>query len=149
MKKYVFFCLLALMSVGFVSCNKDKVPFHKETVDLVVKASNWEFDTGANMYFCHFDVPALTADVYNYGEISVSREYNSGTAKAYQVALPETTYQSVDLDNGDGTTSPYYYQQHIDYATGIGFVEVFCTISDFYYDDFNPGAMLFRLQMIW
>jgi hypothetical protein len=149
MKKYVFICLLAILAIGFTSCNKDSVPFHKETIDLVVKADNWEFDEEANMFFCRFEVPSLTEKVYNFGEVSVSREYNTGTPKAYQVILPETTYQAVDLDNGDGTTTPYYYQQHIDYATAIGFIDIFCTISDFYYNDFNPGNMLFRLQMSW
>lgn len=148
MKKYVFICLLALVAVVFTACNNND-PLRKKTVDLVVNTNNWEFDNSANMFFCHFNVPEMTAEVYNYGEVSISHEYNPGTQNAYQIALPETVYRQEDLDNGDGTTSPYYYQQHLDYAIGVGFVEIFCTISDFYYKDYTPDAMLFRMQITY
>lgn len=148
MKKYVFICLLALVAVVFTACNNND-PLRKKTVDLVVNTNNWEFDNSANMFFCHFNVPEMTAEVYNYGEVSISHEYNPGTQNAYQVALPETVYRQEDLDNGDETTSPYYYQQHLDYAIGVGFVEIFCTISDFYYKDYTPDAMLFRMQITY
>ena len=158
MKKYVFICLMAL--VGMVSCTYNypsgegctcdpSTHLNKKTIDLRVAQSQWEFDNSANMYFCHFDVQELTKAVYDNGEISIHREYNSGTDKAYQVALPETTYKAEDIDNGDGTYSTVYYQQHIDYAFGVGFVEIFCTISDFYYEGFTPEAMLFRLQLTY
>ena len=149
MKKFIVISLLALVGVMFTACDNMNTPKQKRTVDLVANKNAWTFDDGVNMYFCHFDVPELTAQVYNYGEVSVNREYNNGTPNAYQVALPETSYIAIDLDNGDGTTSPYYYQQHIDYAYGIGFVEVFLTISDYYYEDFAPEAMIFRMQMTY
>ena len=149
MKNKVFICLLAVMTMlGFTSCQKG-VQMAKKTTFLEVRASQWEFDKGANMFYCHFEVPELSSDVYENGEVSVSREYNTGTKNAYQVALPETTYKEIALDNEDGTTSPYYYCQHIDYAYGVQFVEVFITISDFYYDDFSPESMVFRLQLTW
>ena len=150
MKKYVFICLMALIGIAMTSCQgNEPCKFNKQTVDLSVKQSQWEFDDSANMFYCHFDVPAITANVYDYGEFSIHREYYSGTQKAYQVALPETTYKYEDIDNGDGTYSTVYYQQHLDYAIGVGFVEVFCTISDFYYEGFTPEAMLFRLQLTY
>ncbi len=144
MKKYVFISLLALVALVFTGCQSADAPQHKKTVDLVANASSWSFDDGANMYYCHFDVPEITSKVYNYGEFSVNREYNSGTPRAYQVTLPETTYLQADVEGGT-----VFYQQHLDYAIGVGFIEVFCTISDFYYDDFSPDAMLFRLQMTY
>ena len=159
MKKYLIIGLLAVMGLGMMSCSGSScdckhepvIPcqFNKKTIDLVAKTTDWSFDTGAKMYYCHFDLPELTSDIYNYAEVSVNREYNSGTPNAYQVALPETTYLSVDLDNEDGSTSPYHYQQHLDYAFGVGFIEIFCTISDLYYEGFTPDAMLFRLQLTY
>ena len=151
MKKSIIICLTAFAVIaGFTSCKKGEAcRFNNYTQDLIVNAGQWEFDNGANMYFCHFDVEELTAEVYNYGEVSVSREYNTGTKNAYQVALPETSYKQILLDNPEGSADPYYYQQHIDYAFGVGFVEVFVTISDFYYDDYQPENMLFRLQLTW
>ena len=154
MKKYLLIGLVAMMGLGMTGCtinssNEPSERMHKQTIDLNVKASSWIWDAGANMYYCHFDLPELTSDIYNYAEVSVNREYNSGTPNAYQVALPETTYLSVDLDNEDGSTSPYHYQQHLDYAFGVGFIEIFCTISDLYYEGFTPDAMLFRLQLTY
>ncbi len=155
MKKYVFICLMAVVAAGMTSCNNDKectcVPcqFRQQTLDLVVLQKDWQFDNKAKMYFYRFDVPELTAEIYNYGEVSINREYNNGTQNAYQVALPETTYRVAELDNGDNTYSPYYYQQHVDYAYGIGFVEIAVTISDFFYDDFTPENMIFRMQMTY
>ena len=151
MKKYLFMCLVAVAALGLTSCDtcdcrhEQNTPYYlnQKTVDLVAKTTNWEFDNGANMYYVHFDVPELTSSIYDYGEVSVNREYNSGTNKAYQVALPETTYL---VDTVGGTT---YYQQHVDYAYGVGFVEIFCTISDFYYEDFTPEQMRFRVQLTY
>ena len=97
------------------------------------------------MFFCHFTVDMLTAEVYNYGEVSVSREYNSGTNKAYQVALPETSYK-VEQDG----ENKFYYAQLVDYAYGVGFIEVFYTISDYFYPEgFTPEGMVFRAQLTY
>jgi len=149
MKKYVIISLLVLAGVVFTSCEPREPQMRKKTIELVVKPNLWQFDNSANMYFCHFDVSELTANVYNYGEVSINREYNSGKSDAYQVALPETSYLIDYLDNGDETSSPYYYQQHIDYAYGVGFAEIFLTISDYYYEEYTPEAMLFRLQLTY
>lgn len=141
--------MMAVMGVLLSGCEKGQ-PFHKKTIDLTVTSAQWDFDQSANMFFCHFDIPELTENVYNYAEVSVSHEYNSGKNNAYQVALPETTYKveyEVNEATGD-TTNTFYYAQHLDYAYGVGFVEVFCTISDYFYPEgWTPDAMLFRLQM--
>ena len=130
----------------------EECKFNKKTVDLVVTQDKWTFDEGANMFFCHFNVPELTEQVYNYGEVSVTREYNSGTKNAYPVALPETSY-TVEYENAENTgevLNTFYYAQHVDYAFGIGFVEVFYTISDFFYPEGEkPEGMLFRLQLTY
>lgn len=141
--------MMAVMGVLLSGCEKGQ-PFHKKTIDLTVTSAQWDFDQSANMFFCHFDIPELTENVYNYAEVSVSHEYNSGKNNAYQVALPETIYKveyEVNEATGD-TTNTFYYAQHLDYAYGVGFVEVFCTISDYFYPEgWTPDPMLFRLQM--
>ena len=149
MKKYLLIGLLAMMGLGMTSCtfNSSSEPsgskIHQKTIDLNVKASSWIWDAGANMYYCHFDLPELTSDIYNYAEVSVNREYNTGSSKAYQVALPETTYLRTVVNNQD-----YFYQQHIDYAYGVGFVEIFLTFSDYVYDQ-QPNPMVFRMQLTY
>ena len=136
------------MGLGMTGCtiNSSSEPserMHKQTIDLNVKANSWVWDAGANMYYCHFDLPELTGDIYNYAEVSVNREYNTGSSKAYQVALPETTYLTEKVNNQD-----YFYQQHIDYAYGVGFVEIFLTFSDYVYDQ-QPDPMVFRMQLTY
>ena len=148
MKKYLLIGLVALMGLGMTGCtiNSSSEPserMHKQTIDLNVKANSWVWDAGANMYYCHFDLPELTSDIYNYAEVSINREYNTGSSKAYQVALPETTYLTEKVNNQD-----YFYQQHIDYAYGVGFVEIFLTFSDYIYDQ-QPDPMVFRMQLTY
>lgn len=148
MKKYLLIGLVAMMGLGMTGCtiNSSSEPserMHKQTIDLNVKASSWIWDAGANMYYCHFDLPELTGDIYNYAEVSINREYNTGSSKAYQVALPETTYLTEKVNNQD-----YFYQQHIDYAYGVGFVEIFLTFSDYVYDQ-QPDPMIFRMQLTY
>jgi hypothetical protein len=151
MKKQLFLCLIAAMAMAFTACSNNESQLKKRTVDLAVQSSQWEFDQDVNQYYCHFNVPELTAQIYNYGEVSVNREYNSGTKNAYQVALPETSYKvEYEVDENDSVINTFYYAQHIDYAYGVGFVEVFYTISDYFYPEGQkPEGMLFRLQMTY
>ncbi len=143
MKKIVFLCLMALAMVGMNSCKVEtqcdcKTQFHKQTVDLKVR--EWQYDNQLNTYYCRFDVPEITKDVYNYGEWSINRDYGD-----YQVVLPETSYKS---QNVNGQT--FFYEQHIDYAVGVEFVEIMYTISDFEYPEGDtPDKMLFRLQLTY
>ena len=54
-----------------------------------------------------------------------------------------------EVDEKDSIINTFYYQQHIDYIYGVGFVEVDLTISDYIYGDFTPESMLFRLQLTY
>lgn len=154
MKKYLFIAMMAAVSIVFAGCEKNdpctckhepQVPcsFHKTTVDIPVAANEWTYDSETRQYFVHVPVEALTQDVYDFGDITIFHEYHHGTQQAFQVALPETTYET---DPNDAT---YHYQQHIDYALGIGFVEIIITISDFYYNDFVPQDAMFRMQLTY
>ena len=158
MKKYLLIGMVAGLFMAMPSCTYNTYTepstgtgttckFHAFTRELNVAAGDWQWDNGARMYFAHFDVADLTNEVFQYGVITVSHEY--AAEKPYLVVLPETMYKEVSIDNGDGTSSPYYFQQHIDYAVGVGFVEIFITISDYYYEDFTPEAMKFRLQAVY
>ena len=150
MKKYLFICLMAVVGLVMVSCNSNAPQLNKMTLDLAVEKNQWEYDESVNMYFCHFDVQQLTEDIYNYGEISVSHEYKSGTKDAYQVPLPETSFKMEEVPVNDSVVDVFYYAQHIDYVYGPKYVEIFYTISDYFYPDgFKPEAMLFRLQMTY
>jgi hypothetical protein len=151
MKKVSFLFVFAALLLLFTGCESKQEPckFNKKTIDLVVNQKDWAFDNDTHQFYCHFDIEELTANVYNYGEVSVSREYNSGTKDAYQVALPMSLYMVEEVDDGQGGTSYIYYTQHIDYRVGIGYVEVQLTNSDYAYADEKPESMIFRLQLTY
>ncbi len=141
MRNKIIICVLAAVGLCFMACNNEP-KLKKKTRDLEVLANQWEFDQSAKMYYCHFNVAEISSDVYNYGEVSVSREYRSTDGNVYQVALPETTYKSATSES----TSVVYYTQHIDFRIGVGYVDIQITNSDYVYGQENPETMLFRLQ---
>ena len=142
---------MVLTGIVLTGCQRNEPQMQKKTIDLKVNKSEWVFDNNLGFYYCQFDVPELTSNVYNYGEVSVSREYNSGTADMYQRPLPLTDYKREQLVDSAGKPIDEYvnYQEHIEYLHGPGFVEIDLTISDFIYDGFVPDAMLFRLQLTY
>ena len=147
MKKYLFISLFALVAMVFAGCTSQNEPcrYEKMTVDIPVKANEWQFDNGTRQYFVTVPVKQLTKDAYTYGNISMYHEYYKGSSDAFMAALPETSYEETTLDNGD----PYFYQRHIEYTCKPGLVEIVITISDYYYDDYAPGKMDFKLQIIY
>ena len=145
MKKVLLILSIIAVAIGFTGCEDEPCRYHTQTLDLRVMQADWQFDDNTLQYYYHFDVPEITPFVYNYGNWSISREYNSGTKDAYQVALPQSVYMTEELADG----SIAYYTQHIDYRVGIGYVEIQLTNSDYFYVQENPENMLFRLQLIY
>ena len=133
-------------------CTHTETPcnFHAVTIEMPIQQSDWQYmelDAPDNaMFYVHFPIKELTASVYDYAVVNVYHEYNTGTKNAYQVLLPETTYKNDTLDDN----SVVYFQHHVDYAYGIGYVEVFYTVSDAWYPlSFTPPAMHCRLQIVY
>lgn len=145
MKKVLLFLSIIAVAIGFTSCEDEPCYYHTQTLDLRVMQADWQFDDNTLQYYYHFDVPEITPFVYNYGNWTICREYYSGTADAYQVALPQSVYMTEALSDG----SIAYYTQHIDYRVGIGYVEIQLTNSDYFYGQEQPENMLFRLQLIY
>ena len=149
MRKYVLiFGLLAVMfsfSGCYVHESSEPCKFHKKTIDLMVQPENWVYDDVSNQYFASFNVPDITQAVYDYGEVSVSREFETGTKKAYQVALPMTSYIEETLTDG----SIAYYIEHIDYRVGVGFIDIQLTTNDHFYAEGQLVGMYFRVQLTY
>ena len=158
MKKYVFISLLTLVASVFMGCKNDspKCNCQSETLDLTVLSEDWSFDEETLQFYYRFDVPELTAKVYNYGNWTISREYNKGTDYAYQVALPMSVYCHDTLSDN----SVVYYTRHTDYRVGYGYVDIQVTDSDFPYavdpstgkhqiKGFTPEDMFFRMQLLY
>lgn len=151
MKKHLFIGLVAMLALCLVGCeSKEQQEFNKLTLDLHVDQADWQWDNDNLQFYYHFDVPEITWQIYDYGNWSISREYNYGTNDAYQVALPQSVYMVEEVEDEE-THEKYnvYYTQHIDYAVGAGWVEIILTNSDYMYASDNPATMHFRLQLIY
>ena len=157
MKKYFWMMTLALATGLFAGCEKNEpctcqkpepCHFNKVTIDMPVTHEEWKFDDVAHQFYVRFNVSAITEEVYDYGEISVSREMTTVDGEPCQANLPLSLFLQ-DPGSGD------FYTQHIDYRVGIGFIEVQLTNSDWAYETdkqgyiVNPESMLFRAQLTY
>ena len=141
----------------FTACQQEEpwAAKHVRTLDMNVDQRDWQFDTIMHQFYYRFDVAEIDANVYNFGNWTICREFNAGKKDAYQVALPMSTFQKEEVLYDDGTVVDIYYTQHIDYRVGIGYVDVQLTNSDFSYEVdtkgtfIQPESMLFRLQLIY
>ena len=149
MKRYLFIGVVAMMLLGMTSC-KNEPQFHKSALYLTVAQNEWKYDDTNAQFYAHFNLPEITANVYNYGNYSLHRVYNFETANEYQVALPETVYlMEIYTDETTSETYEYYYQQQVNYRIGPGYVEIQVTNSDYMYAPGNPERMDFHLQLTW
>ena len=154
MKKNVFILVCLLATTLLTSCiyksstTGGDCTCVSKTIKFPVASQDWQYDNNARRFFCHFNCPEITSAVYTNGQWTVSREYESGTKSAYQVALPESIFKVEELASGN-----IYYTQHIDYAVGIGWVEITLTNSDYGYEQdgqghlYNPESMVFIMQL--
>ena len=121
-----------------------------QIIDLTVNQADWQFDEAAKQYYCRIEVPEITSDIYNYGHFTVCREFEYGTAKAYQVPLPMSLFLSEVVP----VNTPIYYTQYIDYRMGVGYLDVQLTNSDYFYDVQDgkvvpPDTMNFRVVVTY
>ena len=144
MKTRTYFAIMVCVLVGFSSCNyypKETVyESNFKTLDLRVDANQWLVSQDGDYYYCTFNVPELTSQIYNYGVVTCYREYNKGTTNAYQLPLPQTIH---NVDAGNGAL----YTSTIDFSFAVGLVEIVLTNNDFAY--YAPEGMDFRLNMVW
>lgn len=116
---------------------------NSKTVDIHVSSADWAYSSEGGYYYYTVSVPQLTKTVYDTGVITCYREYNYGTADAYQINLPRVFPM---VDSG----SKEVYSQIVDFSFLVGQVEIAVTNSDLKYDlNTNPESMDFRLNMMW
>ena len=155
MKKYVLISLLALVAMCFTACEDRGPRVQRESVYMTVEQNEWKWDNEAEQFYAHFNVPEITANVYNYGNYCLYREYNTGTKDAYQVGLPQSLYLWENVQDSTGADVTIYYQQLVDYRVGVGYVEIQVTNNDFFYAEdeqgylINPEKMVFHLQLMY
>ena len=154
MKKYVFFLLLTTILFSLTGC-QNECYYHSKSIYLDVAQSEWKFDKDQQQFYAHFNLNQITSDIFNYGNYTLHREYNTNTKDVYQVGLPQSLYLWENVTEADGSEVTVYYQQLVDYRVGVGYVEIQVTNSDYFYPEdasgnkINPEAMVFHLQLIY
>ena len=146
MKKSVFFALIVVVAVGLNSCTKvvnEPCQFNKVNVDFRVPQNAWAFDETNGWYCYYYETNKITAYIYDYGNWTMSHEYNPGTKDAFLIQLPEFRFLQ---DEGTGD----FYAQRTDYEVGVGYVIVYVTNSDYAYEPgWKPDEMYFHMQITY
>ena len=110
MKKHIFLAVVCALTLVGCQNNETDCYFHKKTINRTVRQSDWQFDDQGKLFFCNFDVPEITRDVYDKGSWTVYREYNHNTPNAYQAAIPMNLFINDTLTED----AVVYYTQYIE-----------------------------------
>lgn len=155
MKKSILLFTVMLMIVG---CNttvvKDGVTL--KTVSVKVNANEWKYTQQSatdqfnnNYFFAFVDMPEITAEVFDYGEVKAYLVYDRlSTYYARKHLLPYVLHKEEQTTTGNWL----YYTQTIDFTYGIGWAEFNFRTSDFAYEDnlnINPPAMEFDIVITY
>ena len=109
-------------------------------IDFNVKSSNWY--EGDGYYEAILDVPDITKEVVNNGNVQVSRRYTEGGSTIW-TPLPAMRVSMEVLDDG----TEFYYTTFIDFEWSEGRVNIYVTTTDLY-TGYNPGDMSFRVAIV-
>ena len=136
MKKLLFFTLF----LALVGCTFEETGITQKTITVLVKKSDWQltnFDNN-NYYYVGLDVPELTTNVFDYGEVKAYLVYDrNNTYYARKHALPYVMHKEEYLEDIDDWC---FYTETIDFTYGIGWVELNYRVSDFAYElGVDPG----------
>lgn len=118
-----------------------------KTVIVSVPQESWVIsDYKDNNYFtAKIQMPEITKDIFKFGDVSVYRTYNFESNDPSQQILPFTRHHE-EID-GDQT---FFYTETIDYEYGVGWLRIYYTLSDFFYEldlGFVPDPMEFRVVL--
>lgn len=117
-------------------------------VDVDVKKENWQYSgkDNNNYFFAEIEMPEINWDEYNNSNITVYREYDSGTDKATQTVLPQVRHKEYCYDEVNNLWG--FFTETVDAEFTNGKLTIFYTASDFDYElneAFVPDAMHFRI----
>ena len=132
------FCICGVMS--FLSCSKDNDVQGTELsiLDITVSEKDWVYDSIYIDYSVWVDIPAITEDVFKYGNVQVSLKETLNEKECY-FALP-ATYTLVVEDE------ERCYNEMIDFDWTIGGINLFLTTDDYIYEP-EPAEMVFRVYI--
>ena len=144
MKKSLF--LVFISSMFLVGCTSVNNGATIQTISVVVEAHEWKYTnfTDNNYFYAGFDIPAITENVFDRGEVKAYIVYDRlDMDYARKNLLPHTIHKEEWID-----TLRYVYTETVDFTYGIGWVEFNFRASDFAYEDnvsIIPPAMEFDI----
>ena len=111
------------------------------SIQVEVRNSNWQhtwvYEGG---YFSAFiPLPELTAQIFDHGAVIVYREWQDNQGVWLAQPLPFT------LPTGDGV---HLWTEQFDFDFGVGNMMIYFTISDFIYENWQPGRQFFRIVLL-
>lgn len=118
-----------------------------KVVYINVDQAAWTFSglNDNNYFMASVKVPELTETIFDGGIIKMYRTFDYDTKDATQIEMP---YVRLKEFYEEGNPEPYRYAEVLDYDFGIGTVNIYFTVSDFFYD-VKPEAMLFRCVLMY
>ena len=132
--------LLGCLVLPFlVSCERNYITQDAlYSVEYDLRPGDW---TAMDEYYTvALDVKEITRQVCQSGSVQVFLVYEDGS----QACLPMQRYLSYEYTDDAGQTGVGYYQKMIDFEYSVGTVNLFYTMSDFYYEEY-PEKMTVRV----
>ena len=155
MKKILFFVLAC---IALVSCNTTTIIDGStlKTIRVTVKAADWQYTQQGhddqfnnNYFYAGVDVPEITEEVFDYGEVKAYVVYDRMDLKyARKHLLPYVLHVEEPTNTGEWL----YFTETYDFTYGIGWAEFNFRTSDFAYEDnvnINPPAMEFDIVITY
>lgn len=125
----------------------DPASFNIVSIDVPQDAWLYSNFADNNYFVAEVKVPELTEEAFDYGLVNCYRTFAYDTKDASQIALPYVRL----LEEVDGS-EVFFYTETIDFEYGIGWVRLYYTLSDFFYEvdeTLVPEPMTFRLSIAY
>jgi len=141
MRKMIQWVMAATLVCGmsvFTSCSSDdddKVQV--QILDFKVAAADWE-EYFANSYETYVEVPQITKEIFEHGNVSVSMEVDEDSTKNY-FSLP--AFFTDDYGEGDSIT---FFNKYYDFVWREGLI-VLSYCSDDAKSTIEPEDVTFRV----
>ena len=118
-----------------------------KVVYINVDQAAWKFSgLNDNNYFtATVSVPELTEEIFDGGIIKMYRTFDYESVDATQIEMPYVRLKEL---YEEGYPDPIRYTEVLDYDFGIERINIYFTVSDFYYD-IKPEAMTFRCVLMY
>lgn len=103
-------------------------------------------DKDNNYYYATVDMPEITKDIFEGGVIKMYRVFDYDTSDPVQVEMPFTRHKEEYV--GPGEYDYVNWTETLDYEFGVGRINIFFTVSDFFYGR-KPEYMRFRCVVMY